>query len=155
MDGFFGCLVYLAVISVIFFLVGRVLPKEKFSFEKFPFRSFAMEREGRIYLKIGIRKWKDGFPDMSKILPAMMPSKKLPKAVTSEQIELMIQETCIAEWIHGLLGVLGFGCVLFWKKAGGWLISILYLLGNLPYIAIQRYNRPKLVNLLQRKRVKK
>ena len=82
-----------------------------------------------------------------------MPSKKLSKsAVTAGQIELIIQETCIAEWIHGLLSVLGFGCIFIWKGLGGWIVSILYVLGNFPYIAIQRYNRPRLVNLLQKVR---
>lgn len=149
MNDFWACLIYLALIGVILFIVGRVLPKQKFSFEKFPFCAFPIEDGGKIYQKIGVHKWKDGFPDMSRILPFLMPSKKLPKAVTAEQIELMIQETCVAEWIHGLLSVLGFGCVFIWKSMGGWIVSVLYLFGNLPYMVIQRYNRPKFVSLLR------
>lgn len=151
---FLGCLLYLALIGIIFFLIGRILPKEKFSYEKFPFRSFSIEKDGRIYNSIGIRKWKNGFPDMSRILPVLIPSKKLPIAPSSEQIKLMIQETCIAEFIHSLLSLLGFGCVFIWKSLGGWIISGLYMIGNLPYIIIQRYNRPKLVKLLHSLRVK-
>lgn len=66
----------------------------------------------------------------------------------------MIQETCIAEWVHGLLIVLGFGCIWIWDGMGGWIISVLYALGNLPYILIQRYNRPRLVKLLRGMRKK-
>lgn len=149
MNSFLGCLIYLALIGVIFFIVGRALPKEKFSFERFPFCSLPIEHGGKIYHRIGVHKWKDRFPDMSRIFPFLMPSKQLPRAVTAEQIELMIQETCIAEWIHGLLGILGFGCVWIWKSMGGWIISVLYLFGNLPYMIIQRYNRPKFVSLLR------
>ena len=149
MNDFWACLIYLALIGVILFIVGRVLPKEKFSFGRFPFCTLPIEDGGKIYQRIGVHKWKDGFPDMSRILPFLMPSKRLPKAVTAEQIELMIQEACIAEWIHGLLSVLGFGCVFIWKSMGGWIVSVLYLFGNLPYMVIQRYNRPKFVSLLR------
>lgn len=89
-------------------------------------------------------------PDMSKILPDMMPSKKLPKKATSEQLERMVQETCVAELIHNLLCFLGFGCVLLWKGAGGWIIALLYMMGNIPFSIIQRYNRPKLVQIMQK-----
>lgn len=148
-NDFWECLIYLALIGTILFAIGRVLPKEKFLFERFPFYSLPIEDGGKIYQRIGVHKWKDSFPDMSKILPCLMPSKKLSGAVTAEQVELMIQETCIAEWIHGLLGILGFGCIWIWKSTGGWIVSVLYLFGNLPYMVIQRYNRPKFVNLLR------
>lgn len=148
-NDFWACLIYLALISVGFFILGRVLPKEKFSFERYPFCALPIEDGGRIYQRIGVHKWKGRFPDMSRILPFLMPSKKLPRAVTADQIELMIQETCIAEWIHGLLSILGFGCVLIWKNIGGWIVSVLYLFGNLPYMIIQRYNRPKFIRLLR------
>lgn len=154
MNDFWACLIYLALIGVSFFIIGRLLPKEKFSYERFPFCSLPIEDGGKIYQRIRIHKWKDSFPDMSRIFPFLMPSKKLPRAVTADQIELMIQETCIAEWIHGLLSILGFGCILIWKSIGGWIVSALFLLGNLPYMIIQRYNRPKFVRILQTMRKK-
>ncbi|MEY8495037.1 glycosyl-4,4'-diaponeurosporenoate acyltransferase [Lachnospiraceae bacterium 29-91] len=150
--GFFLCLIYLALIGIISFLTGRVLSEVRFSFEEFPFRSLPVESGGKIYQRIKVHRWKESFPDMSRIFPFLMPSKRLPKAVTTTQIERMIQETCIAELVHGLLGVLGFGCILIWKSIGGWIISALYMFGNLPYIIIQRYNRPKLVSILHRMR---
>ena len=61
----------------------------------------------------------------------------------------MIQETCIAEFVHIVLFVLGFGCVLIWEGPGGWMAAAVYnLLGNVPFILIQRYNRPRLQRLL-------
>ena len=60
----------------------------------------------------------------------------------------MLQETCVAEFIHVLLSILGFGAVFIVGGAWGWIISIVYFLaGNLPYIIIQRYNRPRLLRL--------
>ena len=129
------CLLYLAAIGAGSFILGRVLPKRLFHWERFPFRPFGWEKNGSVYNKLGIRRWKEKVPDMSAILPKLMPSKKLP--------------TCVAEWIHGLLCVLGFGCVLIWDGLWGWAVSVIYALGNMPDILIQRYNRPKLVRILQ------
>lgn len=154
MNHFLGCFLYLAVIGIVSFIIGRIIPKDKFLYEKYPFRSFPIEDSGEIYNRIFVRKWKDKFPDMSRILPALMPAKKLSKVPSPEHIERMIQETCVAEWVHSLLCLLGFGCTFIWKGLRGWAISVLYMLGNLPYIIIQRYNRPKLVKLLQRMRAK-
>lgn len=150
MRGFLKCVLYLTAIGVAFFLFGRILPKEMFDPDALPFHIFRFERDGRIYDALHIRKWKDGFPDMSVLVPSLIPSKKLPKILTTAQIEFMIQETCVAEWIHGLLCLFGFGCIFLWQGLGGWLMSALYALGNLPYIIIQRYNRPKFVRLLKK-----
>ena len=54
----------------------------------------------------------------------------------------------MAEFIHVLLSILGFGAVFIWPGVWGWVIAIVYFLGgNLPFIIIQRYNRPRLQRL--------
>ncbi len=148
------CILYYVFIGVSGFMLGRIMPKSVFHGDRFPFRPFRWEKQGAVYNRLGIRWWKEKVPDMSVILPKLMPSKKMPKDVTAAGLELMVQETCVAEWIHGLLCALGFGCVFIWKGVWGWIVSVLYLLGNLPDIIIQRYNRPKLMRILQRVREK-
>lgn len=155
MNGLFRCFLYLATISLGFFFLGRLFPKKLIRYERFPFRTFQFERNGEFYRCFGVRRWQNKLPDMSRIFPRLMPSKKLPSSITSENMESMIRETCIAELTHSLLCVMGFGCVLIWKGIGGWTISLLYLIGNLPFNIIQRYNRPKLVRLLKRMKTKK
>lgn len=150
MIDFLKCVIYLAILGIASFFLGRAIPKKWFNADKFPYRAFAFENEGKIYDKIAIRKWKEKLPDMSVILPGMIPSKKLPKAPGTSEMELMLQETCIAEFIHTLLCVLGLGCVWIWNGAGGWIIYAVYVLGNLPFNIIQRYNRPKLSRIAQR-----
>ena len=147
MNGILKCLIYLASISFGMFVIGRLFPKRLFHYNKFPFRLYAFEKNGTIYKAVGVQKWKDVIPDMSKILPFFMPSKKIPKKITSDVLELMIQETCIAEFTHILLCVLGFGCLFVWKGWGGMCVSVAYFSGNVPYVFIQRYNRPKLCRL--------
>lgn len=150
MIDFLKCICYLSALGLMMFLLGRILPKSWFCGERFPFRPFRFEKEGRIYRAVSVEKWKEAVPDMSVILPSLMPSKRLPKKLTTQHIKRMIQETCVTEWTHVLLCLLGFGCVFLWRKAGGCLLSTLYMLGNLPYIIIQRYNCPKLIGILRR-----
>ena len=86
---------------------------------------------------------------MSRIFPEIMPSKKLPRKFDPAQIQEMIVETCIVECVHGFLCLAGLGCLFFWKGPGGICAAVLYALGNIPYCLIQRYNRPKLVKILE------
>ena len=98
---FLQCFWYLILISILSFPLGRVLPKRWFRWNRFPFRSFSFERDGRIYEKLQIRKWKTKVPDMSRILPFLMPAKAF-SADYEKKLPRMIEETCVAEWIHGL-----------------------------------------------------
>lgn len=154
MSGFLKCFVYLAVMGVFSFLLGRWLPKDWFRYDKFPYRIFTFEKNGKIYDKIYIRKWKECVPDMSKILPGMMPSKRLPGMMTPQQVKRMLQETCVAEFIHNLLCILGLPCIRIWGGAGGWVVYAVYVLGNIPFSLIQRYNRPKLIRIYQKLEVR-
>ena len=87
---FMDCVFYIALIGIVCFLLGRLLPKDWFRYDQFPFRPFSFEKNGEIYAAWGIRRWKDQFPDMSEILPNLMPSKKLPRRVSGEQLTLMV-----------------------------------------------------------------
>lgn len=143
------CLIYYAVIGILGFVVGRLLPKKWFVSEWFPYRSFGFEKDGAIYDKLKIKSWQNKAPDMSRILPGLMPAKKIDKSFNSEHLELMLRETCVAEFIHTWLCILGTHTLKIWRGLGGILVFAVYtLLGNLPYILIQRYNRPKLQRLL-------
>lgn len=137
---------YILCVSIAVFILGRVFPRKWIFEDRFPFKSFEFEKGGRIYNKIGIMKWKTKLPDASvaitKILPKFMPRKRLDQ---SNQIPILIKETCIAEATHALVAILGFGCVFIWNGIGGWIVSIAFLLLNIPFIIIQRFNRPRLI----------
>lgn len=155
MTGFLKCLAYLAGVGMASFLIGRILPKSWFQYERFPYRSFSFEKNGKIYEKIKIRKWKDVLPDMSRIFPKLIPSKRPASVMTAEQINDMIRETCVAEFIHTLLCVMGIGCIFLWDGTGGISLCVLYILGNIPFNLIQRYNRPKFIRVLDKMNTKK
>ena len=146
MSGFWKCVLYAAALALLAHPLGQAIPGP-FDPEKRPFRSRKWEQNGRVYTKLAIDKWKKLVPDMSRILPKLMPPKKM-TADYGSRLPRMLQETCVAEFIHVLLSILGFGAVFIVGGAWGWIISIVYFLaGNLPYIIIQRYNRPRLLRL--------
>ena len=147
---FIRCAVYLAATGIIGFFAGRIIPKKWLRPDKGLFRCFPFEKGGKIYEKLGIRRWQNKVPDMSRILPFMMPAKKLDRDF-EERLPDMICETCIAEIIHLLLCFSGLYCLKLWPGAGGFAVTAIYILFlNLPFVLIQRYNRPRLIRLQQR-----
>ena len=145
------CVEYIALAGIAGFLLGRVLPKNWFDSRAFPYAPFSFEQGGKIYDKLHIKKWQNRLPDMSRILPFLMPPKRMTTKMDADTLRRMLQETCVAEFIHWLLFVAGFGLCRFLPHPWGLIVSILYnLLGNLPFILIQRYNRPRLQRLLDR-----
>ena len=96
---------------------------------------------------------------MSRLLPDMV-KKELPGsgAVTAAQADTLVQETCRAEVVHTASCLLGLAFLRLWPGAGGAaVLAVWVLLANLPFMVIQRYNRPRLVRLaaLLRKREQK
>jgi glycosyl-4,4'-diaponeurosporenoate acyltransferase len=143
---FLHCALYLAATGIGAFFLGRLLPKTWFRGDAFPYRCYPSEQ--KLFRVLHIKDWQSRVPDMSRILPGLMPAKKL-TAETFSDLPRMIQETCVAEMIHVLLSLTGLGCLVIWPGIGGVLVTAVYiLLGNLPFILIQRYNRPRLQRLL-------
>lgn len=147
------CGIYIALLGIGSFLIGRLLPKRLFRWDAFPYKSLPFERDGRIYERLHISRWQKRLPDMSRIFTRLMPPKRISLRPTPEQLERMLQETCVAEFTHAVLSLAGLGLIKIWAGAGGWLVYAAYvLLGNLPFILIQRYNRPRLKLLLEKSR---
>lgn len=141
------CTVYLAVLGLLSFFLGGILPRAWFHGDRAPFASRPWEREGALYLRFGIKHWKDKLPDMSRIIPVIT-RKQLRDAKSIERVERLIQETCVAEAVHWFLCAAGFFSVVLWPGYGGLIIAAVWILfGNLPFILIQRYNRPRLMKL--------
>ena len=142
------CFAYAAALGVLSFFLGRLLPKRWLHPEKFPFRTYAWE--DRLWKALQIRKWQAKVPDMSRLFKKLMPAKALTQK-TAQDLPLMIGETCVAELTHGLLCIAGLFLLKIWPGAGGIFLTVIYIVfGNLPFLLIQRYNRPRLQKLLAR-----
>lgn len=93
---------------------------------------------------------------MSRLFPKLMPPKKMPARPDEQTLLVMIRETCAAEATHTLLMLAGLGVIVIWPCVWGVMLYLVYaILGNLIFIIIQRYNRPRLVRLYERKRAKR
>lgn len=147
-------LIYAAIVAAAggfaLFLIGQLLPRSLYDPDKFPYRAFRWENGGHIYEKLGVHKWKDHMPDMSRIIPGMV-KKKAALALTPESMLILIKETCGAEIIHWLLII--FISPLVGQAFEGWMRAFVggaYALGNLLFVIIQRYNRPRLMEIYKR-----
>ena len=149
------CACYLALTGTVGFFVGRLIPKEWLKPETGWFRGFSFEKNGAVYEKLGIRKWHKKVPDMSRILPALMPAKNL-SGDYGERLPVMIQETCVAEIVHITVSIAGLRCLWMWPGVGGVTVTAIHIiLLNLPFILIQRYNRPRLIRLQKKLQTRK
>ena len=159
MHGFWRAALYAAALGILAHPVGQALPRRWFDGGRFPYRCYKWEKQGKLYTRIGIERWKKLVPDMSRFLPDMVKKEVDPAAVTASQVELLVQETCVAELVHVVLILLSPVFLVLLPKGWNWICMLLYdLFGNLPFILIQRYNRPRLMRLhalLQRREQRK
>lgn len=138
---------FLIANGIFSFFLGRLLPKRFFDPNSALFRPKAFEKNGAFYDRFFIRFWHKRVPDMSRIFPRLMPKKALEKG-SLNQLEIMVRETCVAEFIHLLLFFASFAVFAHAPNASGVLVFSVYnLVFNLPYLMIQRYNRPRLMRL--------
>ena len=148
-----GCIVYIAILGIGTHYLGEALPRDRFDPASFPYREFSWEKSGKVYKTLRVKKWKKKLPDASRYFKDMVP-KRLVGSTTSETIEVLIKETCVAEFIHYLLCVLSVGVCFIWRGVQGVVIWVVTVLVNLVFVVIQRYNRPHLVRLSNRLKIR-
>lgn len=138
---------YTASLGIVSHYVGQALPRRWFHPDRFPYRSFSWEQDGQIYRRLGVHHWKDLVPDMSKVMPDMLPKRVNLRGSAAEAMSLVL-ETCVAEAVHAALMVLSVGNYLLCPDFWGAALAVFDAAAlNLPYWIIQRYNRPKLLRL--------
>ena len=145
---------YLLALSLLAHPVGQALPRRWFSGDRWPWASAPFEKEGRFWRKLGVHRWKDKVPDMSRLLGDMVKKQLAPDGKTD--YALLVQETCVAECVHCWLVALSVGMLFLWKSVWSWALWLVYnLLGNVSFILIQRYNRPRLLRLAEKENKKR
>ena len=109
----------------------------------------AWEKNGKIYEKMEIRKWKDRVPDKSR-WGGHEYAKTIRGQNDAENATRLLQETCVAELIHWVLMLATPLVFVFAHGPMAVLVVLLYGFSHIPCIIIQRYNRPRLCALLRR-----
>jgi len=140
-------ILYFTIIGLLSNVLGQALPRRWFDWGRFPYVPAKWEKDGAVYEKLHIQAWKTHMPDISRIMPNMVP-KKIRLSATSQEIDMLLRETCVAEFVHIVLCILGIIKWFVWHDfAGRLLIVIWVVVGNLPFVFIQRYNRPRMQRL--------
>ena len=138
-----------AMIGPVAFFLGQLLPRQNFDYDLPPYSAYKWERGGNIYRLIGIHRWKDAVPDMSRYIRSMV-KKKIVIFRDPDYLDALIRETCVAELVHYMLMLLSPIFLIFMSGYPGVIAAAAYCLCNMPFVLIQRYNRPRLVELMER-----
>ena len=148
--GLARCLIYMALWGLVTFPLGRLFKRMGLRWDRWPFAARPWERGGRVYEGLGVRAWKDLVPDVSKVFPSIVPRKEITGLFGPDLLRDMLAETCVAELVHDMLIVAGLALPFLWPGPWGIAVLLIYVvLGNLPFIIIQRYNRPRFGRLLE------
>ena len=73
--GFWKCVIYMAALGVLSFVIGRLLPKSWFHADRFPYKTAACEP--KIYQALRVKSWQSKVPDMSRIFKKIMPMQRV------------------------------------------------------------------------------
>ncbi|TGA98373.1 glycosyl-4,4'-diaponeurosporenoate acyltransferase [Sporolactobacillus shoreae] len=148
----FNNLIVFLILSIINTLISIKLPISLFHYDSWFFRVTHWEKNGQIYQwYFGVKKWKNQLPELSDFLSFLF-SKKQMMQYSPDYLVRFALETCRAELVHWCII---FSSLIFsvWNSMGMSLLMIfIAVVFNLPYIIIQRYNRPRILNLLANKR---
>jgi glycosyl-4,4'-diaponeurosporenoate acyltransferase len=115
------------------------------------FKVLKFEEEPSIYQTIfKIRYWKDKLPEGSKIVNAKTSKKQLDNSKQEYLNDFLIEINRgeLAHWLQIIPAPLFFLFNLEWV---GWLMIVYALAFNLPFIMIQRFNRARLIRVLDLK----
>ena len=114
------------------------------------FRPFSFEKSGDFWQKkFRIKAWKDRLPDGTVIAKNGFDKSKLANN-NIEYLKQFVIETQRAELTHWFLIPPAFLFFLWNPTWAGGVMVIYALVVNLPFIMIQRYNRPRLERVLNK-----
>ncbi|MDD9150632.1 MULTISPECIES: glycosyl-4,4'-diaponeurosporenoate acyltransferase [unclassified Sporolactobacillus] len=151
----FNNLFVFLIISVINTVISIALPISLFHYDSWLFRERNWEKNGAVYQGcLGVKKWKNLLPELSDFLAFLFPKKKI-RQYSPDYLYRFVLETCRAELAHWCIIISSF-IFIIWNGTGMSVLMIsLAVVLNLPYIIIQRYNRPRILNILANKKNKR
>jgi len=127
----------------------HTLPTTLLERDHWLFRTRRFERDGHLYERLAIKRWKDRLPEAGGLFPGGL-SKRTLIGRRPEHLDRFAVETRRAELGHWL-AALGGPLFLLWNPPGVGAIMIVYAVAvNAPFIMIQRYNRLRIARLLLR-----
>lgn len=145
---FFVNVYVLVMLGIVTLLLRLFIPKKFWNCEKKLFK--VKRKELSIYNKLKIKKWKDLVPEMGST--GGFPKRNI-ESLKPEYLWKFLQETCFAEFMHYIVGLLGFTVLFFMGKESYFFtfpILIINLILHILPCLIQRYNRYRLKKIYDR-----
>jgi glycosyl-4,4'-diaponeurosporenoate acyltransferase len=123
---------------------------DRFNPRSMLFKTRAWELKGKIYQNIfRVKRWKSLLPSGGKIFGLF--SINSFHSSTRDYINKWVTESCRAELTHWL-AMLPALLFFLWNPFEAWSINIIYALcANTPCIISQRYNRPRVLALAEKR----
>lgn len=140
------------IISIINTMISIKLPLSIFHCESWLFKARDWEKGGYIYqYYFGVKKWKNLLPELSDFFSFLFPKKQI-KRYGADYLYRFSLETCRAELAHWCIIISSFAFMQWSSTRVSMLMVFIAVICNLPYIMIQRYNRPRILSILANKK---
>lgn len=141
-------LIMLIFLSSIITYISLKLPDRFYNYKKWLYYSRKWEKGGEIYQKLfKVSHWKNRMPELSDFVKSVFPKKHI-KVFSQDYLTNYLKESCKAELTHWGI-ILSSLLFTLWNDFVGSLLMIFFTsLINLPFIVIQRYNRPRIIHIL-------
>lgn len=137
-------------LSLINTFVSIKLPESFFNYKNLLFKEKAWEKKGYIYQHLfRVRRWKNILPELSDFLKSIFPKKQIMK-FRLDYLYRFVLETCRAELAHWCIITSSLIFTLWNDLVMSVILIFIALALNLPFIIIQRYNRPRIINIIVR-----
>jgi len=147
------CFVLWIVINLSVSWICLYLPDKLFNSRLFFFRLHPFEDDGQLYEKVfKVKRWKKLLPDGGGLWKKRGYKKRHLEDFSEENLERFLVESCRGELTHWLSILLFWVFGFFLPVSATWGMLIYALVANLPCIITQRYNRPRVIKLLERTR---
>ena len=135
--------------SVIITYLSNKMPNRFYSSDSWLLRQREWEKRGIFYQRVfRVKLWKKLMPELGDIVKSVFPKKRI-KEYTREYLKKYIFESCKSEVTHWCII---FSTLLFflWNEfKPAMMMVLLAIILNLPYIIIQRYNRPRIMVMVE------
>ncbi len=104
------------------------------------------ERGGRRYRRLGVHRWKARLPEVNGLGPGARPSKS--SLGGRAGAGPLLVETRRAEYVHVAVTLAGLTFPLWMPSPLSWVMVVAGFAFNAPFVAVQRYNRARLLRVL-------
>jgi glycosyl-4,4'-diaponeurosporenoate acyltransferase len=126
------------------------MPRRFFAADCWFYRARRWEKGGATYNRLfRIKRWKDSLPEAGALFPGGISKRDL-QSRTIEHVQLFVMETRRAELTHWLPVLFSFSFFAWNPVNVAIWMPVVGFVGNVPFIMVQRYIRPRLAAIVER-----